>query len=388
MLVSGQRQVGKSTLLRHIAGEDYSCLSFDDPILVDQLKRDPRLFLLDHPGKLILDEIQHVPELFPLLKMEVDRAGRNGMYLLSGSHAFHLMRDVSESMAGRIALLTLAGLSMREILGLPFNGPFIPSPEALANRQKANISHDDVWQLIFQGFYPRLHVENANRDAWYAAYAATCIERDVRQLINVTSAGDFVWFLSAVAARSGELLNYNAIAGDIGISVNTARSWLSILEAAGVVYLLQPWAASHLKRALKTPKVFVMDTGLLAWLTRWPAPETIRSGAKAGQFFESFVTAEIIKSFYNGGIARPDLYFYRDKEQNEIDLIIQDGRILYPIEIKMSASPDPRMARAFRFLPEIAAADELTVGQGTILCQYPEMTHLRDDLIALPVQYL
>jgi uncharacterized protein len=388
VLVSGQRQVGKSTLLKHIAGEDYQYLSFDDPLLLGQARQDPRLFLMDHPGKLILDEIQLVPELMPLLKMEIDRLGRNGMYLLSGSQVFHLMRPISESLAGRIALLNLAGLSAREILGLPFAGPFIPSSEALAKRQKAAISPDDLWQMIVTGFYPRLHTPNANPPAWYAAYTATYIERDVRQLTNVTNMGDFTRFLSAVAARSGELLNYSAIAGDIGITNNTAKSWLNILETSGIICLLQPWSANHLKRALKTPKVYVMDTGLLAWLTRWPTAETVRTGAKAGQFFESYVIAEIIKAAYNSGNTRPALYFYRDKEQNEIDLIIQDGRTLYPVEIKMTAAPSARMAKAFGILPRLAAADGLTAGPGTILCQYPEMTHLKEDLLALPVQYL
>ena len=175
---------------------------------------------------------------------------------------------------------------------------------------------------------------------------------------------------------------------EIGIVTNTAKSWLSILEASGLIYLLEPWSANHLKRALKTPKVYVTDTGLLAWLTRWPTVETIRAGAKAGQFFESYVIGEIIKSFYNDGISRPELYYYRDKDQNEIDLIIQAGRTLYPVEIKMTAAPNVQMAKSFKYLLKIAEANGLEVGSGTIICQYPEMMHLKENLIAIPVQYV
>lgn len=388
ILISGQRQVGKSTLLKHIAGEDFTYLTFDDPLLVKRVKEDPHLFMLDHPGKLILDEIQLAPELFPYLKMKIDQKEENGRYLLSGSQAFHLMKHVSESMAGRIAILHLAGFNLREIQKMPFTGPFIPCQKELMKRKKISLSNDDIWQFIFQGSYPRLHTETINKDAWYAAYTASYIERDVRQLVNVGNTSDFMKFLSAVAARSGGLLNYSAIAMELGIAVNTAKNWLNILETSGIIYLLEPWHSNHLKRALKTPKIYVTDTGLLAWLTRWPTTETIRAGAQAGQFFESYVIGEIIKSFYNSGISRPELYYYRDKDQNEIDLIIQAGRTLFPVEIKMTASPNAQMAKSFKYLPKIAEANGLEVGNGTIICQYPEMMHLKEDLIAIPVQYL
>lgn len=388
VLLTGARQVGKSTLLKHITGEEYTYVSFDDPQIIRQVKEDPNLFLLDHPGKLILDEIQLAPEIFPFLKMRIDEAGEPGMFLLLGSQAFHLMQNVSESLAGRIAIVQLAGLSLRELANVPFSGPFVPSEENIRVRSKTDFSNDELWDFIFKGSYPQLHAGNVTRDAWYASYTSTYLERDVRQLINIQDINSFMQFISSVAARSGELLNHSSIAKDIGISSNTAKSWLNILEASGVVYILRPWYNNHLKRALKTPKVYFMDSGLLAWLTRWPSAETIRMGAKAGQFYETFVIIEIVKSFFNKGISRPDLYFYRNKDRREIDLIIQDGRTLYPVEIKMTAAPSAKMAKSFNLMPELAKADNLKVGRGTILCQYPEVMHLKEDLVSLPLQYL
>ncbi|NLC84486.1 MAG: ATP-binding protein [Ruminococcaceae bacterium] len=310
------------------------------------------------------------------------------MYLLSGSQAYHLMQHVSESMAGRIAIVNLAGLNSREVQGLPSPGLFIPSREHLQQRGRNSVSNDAVWSFIFQGQYPRLHTDNANRDAWYAAYTATYIERDVRQLLNIIDTESFMKFLSSIAARSGELLNYASVSKDIGVSANTVKNWLNILQASGVVYLLPAWSGNHLKRALKTPKVYFLDTGLLAWLTRWPSADTIKMGAKAGQFFETYVISEIVKSAFNVGITRPELYFYRDKDQREIDLIIQDGRTLYPVEIKMSATPSLSMAKHFELMPQIAAADHLDIGTSTILCQCPQLIHLDRDTLAVPVQYL
>lgn len=388
VLVTGARQVGKSTLLKHIACEDYSYITFDNPMIIEQVKADPRLFLLDHPGKLILDEIQLAPELFPYLKMEIDRIGEPGMYLLSGSQAFHLMENVSETLAGRIAILNLAGLSQRELGNAPYQGPFIPSHEKIVERSKLDISNAKIWEFICQGSYPQLHSRDTSHDVWYSSYSATYVERDVRQMINIEDSGVFMRFLSSVAARSGELLNLSAIAKDIGKDSKTVASWFNILEASGVIYVLRPWYNNHLNRALKTAKIYFMDTGLLAWLTRWPSADTIRTGAQAGQFFETYIISEIVKSFFNAGIIRPDLYFYRDKDKREIDLIIQDARTLYPVEINMTAAPTTKMAKNFRLIPELAKADNLQVGTGTILCQYPDPMHLSDTLLSLPVQYL
>ena len=206
------------------------------------------------------------------------------MYLLSGSQAFELMKNVSESLAGRIAILKLQGLSLREILGDDFQATFVPNREYLAARQTTFRLSENIWQV------------------YYASYVATYIERDVRQLVNVGNSSDFTRFMVAIAARSGELLNYSSVAQDVGVSVDTVKRWLNVLQTSGIVYLLQPYSNNHLKRVIKTPKIYMLNTGLMAFLTKWLTPETIQNGAKSGQFFETFVVSEIIKSFYNQGI--------------------------------------------------------------------------------------
>ena len=328
VLLTGARQVGKSTLLQHIAPE-YGYLTLDDPLLLDQAKNEPQLFLLNHTPPLIVDEVQYAPELFPLLKMDIDRRKQNGLYLLSGSQAFELMQNVSESLAGRIAVLKLNGLSWREMRGDGFQTAFVPDEGYLADRKPVFRlpEHENIWQIIHRGDMPRLYGQPATDwQVYYASYVATYIERDVRQLVNVGSSGDFTRFMIAIAARSGELLNYSSVAQEIGVSVDTVKRWLTVLQTSGIVYLLQPYGNNHLKRAIKTPKVYMLNTGLMAYLTKWLTPETIQNGAKSGQFFETFVVGEIIKSFHNQG-QEPPIYFYRDTNQKEIivDCIIKTG---------------------------------------------------------------
>ena len=386
LLVTGPRQVGKSTLLKHVA-PDHHYVSFDDPLLRQQADDDPALFLRSHPDRLILDEVQHVPSLFPLLKLDIDRRQDNGRYLLSGSQAFGLMQNVSESLAGRIAVLNLSGLSLREIHGVTFTDSFIPTDDYLQKREASLKPCPDIWETIHRGYMPRLYQQTVNWDVYYASYVATYIERDVRQLANIGSTSDFTRFMVAVAARSAELLNYSSVAQDAGISMDTAKRWMAVLQASGIIHLLPPYHNSHLKRAIKTPKLYMRDTGLMAWLTKWLTPDTIRLGARSGQFFETFVVSEIIKSFQNRGTV-PPLYFYRDTSQKEIDLLIEHGRTLYPIEIKTSAQPDRRMGSAFQVLRTHLPAADITVARGTIIDQYPQKLWLADDLLSLPVEYL
>ncbi|MGR6981496.1 ATP-binding protein [Testudinibacter sp. P27/CKL/0425] len=387
VLITGPRQVGKSTLLQHI-GEDYRYVTFDNPVALEMAQQDPTLFFLNNNGKLILDEIQYVPELFSSLKWEIDKQQQNGLFLLSGSQAFQLIQNVSETLAGRIAILKLQGFSLREIHQISFNRAFIPTQEYIQAREAELTPYSSIWQTIHKGYMPRLYQQETNWDIYYASYVATYIERDVRQLTNVNNRSDFMRFMVAIAARSGELLNYSNVAQEVGVSVDTIKRWLTILQTSGIVYLLQPYSNNHLKRAIKTPKVFMLDTGLMAWLTKWLTPETLQQGAKSGQFFETFVVSEIIKSFYNQGITEPPLYFYRDTNQKEIDLIIADGSTLYPIEIKMTAAPNKKMAKHFELLQHYFANDEIQIGQGTIINQYPEKLWLAADLVALPLDYL
>ena len=385
ILVTGPRQVGKSTLLQYSAPE-YGYVSFDDPLLLTQAKEEPNLFLLNHTAQVILDEVQYAPELFSLLKLHIDKQKRNGMYLLSGSQAFELMHNVSESLAGRIAILKLAGLSLREIQSIPFYDAFVPSQTYLAAREPHLQATENIWNIIHQGYMPRLYEQTVNWDIYYASYVSTYIERDVRQLTQISSISDFTRFMVAIAARSGELLNYSSVAQDVGVSVDTIKRWTGILQTSGIVYLLQPYSNNHLKRAIKTPKIYMLDTGLMAWLTKWLTPETIQQGAKNGQFFESFVVSEIIKSFYNQGM-EPPIYFYRDTNQKEIDLLIEFDKTIYPIEIKITANPTKKMAKAFELLEQLPL-NELSIAHGTIINQYPQKLWLAENLVALPIAYL
>lgn len=382
ILVTGPRQVGKSTLLQHI-GEDYQYVTFDDPLLLNQARNDPTLFMLNHSGKLILDEVQYAPELFSSLKLAIDKQKTSGLFLLSGSQAFQLMQNVTESLAGRIAVLKLQGFSLREIQQLDFYQPFVPNREYIVAREKHFKPFENIWEMIHRGYMPRLYEQEMNWEIYYSSYVSTYIERDVRALTNISSITDFTRFMVAIAARSGELLNYSNVAQEVGVSVDTIKRWTTILETSGIIYLLKPYSNNHLKRAIKTPKVYMLDTGLMAWLTKWLTPETIQQGAKSGQFFETFVVSEIIKSFYNNGI-EPPIYYYRDTNQKEIDLLIEYHRTLYPVEIKTSASPDKKMAKAFGILKENLPEAEITIGNGVIINQYPQKLWLAEDLVALP----
>ena len=386
VLVTGPRQVGKSTLLQQIS-EDYQYVTFDDPVLLMQAHNDPTLFMLNHQGKLILDEVQYAPELFSSLKLAIDKQKITGLYLLSGSQAFQLMQNVTETLAGRIAVLKLQGFSLREIQRLDFYLPFVPTQDYLSAREKVAQPVENIWQIIHQGYMPLLYEQRMNWEVYYASYVATYIERDVRALTNISNIADFTRFMVAIAARSGELLNYSNVAQEVGVSVDTIKRWTTILETSGIIYLVKPYSNNHLKRAIKTPKVYMLDTGLMAWLTKWLTPETISQGAKSGQFFETFVVSEIIKSFYNNGL-EPPIYFYRDTNQKEIDLLIEYDRTLYPIEIKTSASPDKKMAKSFGTLQQNIPEEEIKIGTGVIINQYPQRMWLAEDLVALPVSMI
>lgn len=386
ILVTGPRQVGKSTLLQHI-GSEYRYVTFDDPMLLNQAKSDPTLFMLNHSGKLILDEVQYAPELFSSLKLAIDKKKSAGLFLLSGSQAFELMQNISESLAGRVAVLKLQGFSLREIQQIDFHLPFVPNLAYLSAREHQLQPVENIWNIIHQGYMPRLYQQAMNWEVYYASYVSTYIERDVRSLTNVTNMTDFTRFMVAMAARSGELLNYSNVAQEVGVSVDTIKRWTTILETSGIIYLLKPYQHNHLKRAIKTPKVYMLDTGLMAWLTKWLTPETIQQGAKSGQFFETFVVSEIIKSFYNNGL-EPPLYFYRDTNQKEIDLLIEYDRTLYPVEIKITANPEQKMAKAFSILKDNLPAEEIRIANGTIINQYPQKLWLTADLVAVPVSMI
>ena len=396
VLVTGARQVGKSTSLEKVLPER-RYVTLDDPFLEEQAKGDSRTFMAVNPPPVTIDEVQHAPVLFRYIKQECDRRkGEKGLYCLSGSQPFHLMKGVSESLAGRVRILEMSGLSLREIAADGCAEHFVPSDDFVLERARASKGLRSVWEVIHRGSYPELQDRKVVWSEFYSDYVKTYLERDVRALAAVHDLGAFRQFMVAAASRTAQVLNYSNIADEIGKDVGTVRKWVAILEASGLVYLLQPYAATELKRAIKAPKLHFRDAGLVAYLTRWLTGEQLSCGAMAGPVFESFVVSEILKSFSNEGLDYRDFVSYyrgRDKrkvrrdgevvlEDGEIDLIIEENGVLYPVEVKKSPSPKAIDADCFQVLDAISGKRR---GPGAIVCNCPTPTHLRDNLLSVPV---
>ena len=387
VLVAGPRQVGKTTMLHKIT-DGFSHATLDDPIMRAAAEEQSGTFFLDNPPPVFVDEIQKAPALFEQIKLYLDRDRKKGQFYLCGSQQFRMMKGVSESLAGRIGLVTLLGLSMRERQGIAFDLPFLPTEEYFTARKdnKTEVGYSDVWNMIHRGSMPEL-ADNPDYDwrLFYSAYVNTYIERDVKELSEIGDTVKFTNFMIAAAASIGQLLNLTSLARDVGISVPTAERWLSILVASNIVYLLQPYHNNILKRVVKMPKLYFLDTGLAAYLTKWTTPEVLKIGAMAGAFFEDFVLSEIIKSYYNRGITEPPLYFYRDKDMNEIDLLIEDSGTLYPIEIKKHADPHKKDISAFQKLDNIPGMKR---GSGGVVCLYDKLLSLSESDKVIPVSHL
>lgn len=373
-------------LQRITAGMSYATL--DDPIIRVAAQEQSGTFFKDNPPPVFVDEIQKAPELFPQIKMYIDREHKKGQFFMCGSQQFHMMKGVGESLSGRLGLVTLLGFSLRERYGITDGTPFIPTEEYFAQRRKqlVNIPYASVWEMIHRGSMPEL-CENPDFDwqMFYGAYVQTYIERDVRALSEIGDTVKFTRFMTAAAASTGQLVNIASMARDIGISQPTAERWLSILVASNIVYLLKPYSNNITKRAVKTPKLYFLDTGLAAYLTRWNTPEVLKSGAMAGAFFESFVISEIIKSYYNRGIVEPPLYFYRDKDMNEIDLVIVEDGTLYPLEMKKHADPQKKDMDAFDIIDNIPGVKR---GPGGVICLYDNLVTLKGSDRVIPISYL
>jgi predicted AAA+ superfamily ATPase len=387
ILVTGPRQIGKSTLLQNTPKtRKIPYISFDDTVEITAVKADAKAFLSLHRPPVVFDEVQYVPELFPYIKLDVDRNKKKGMYFLTGSQQFHLMKNVSESLAGRIGILQLMGLSMRETGGDTFNKPFIPLQGYFTARKKTAIHYnsDEIWKMIHTGSYPAVVTGYSKQKAFFDSYIRTYIERDVRLLAHVGDELQFMQFVTIAASRTGQMVNYCDMARDVQISEPTAKKWLSILVTSGLVYLLPPFSANVAKRVVKTPKMYFLDTGLAAYLTKWTNPDVLRQGAAAGAFFETFVISEILKSYYNKGM-EPSLYYYRDKDKKEIDLLIMENGVLHPLEIKMTATPKASDAAAFKVLNAVKG---LKIGSGGLVCTC-EALGIRDtDRYSIPVSFL
>ena len=387
VLVAGPRRVGKTTMLAQLTG-GMNCATLDDPILRASAEEESGTFFKDNPPPVFVDEIQKAPALFEQIKRFLARDRKKGQFFLCGSQRFKMMKGVSESLAGRIGLVTLLGFSLRESHGIAFDAPFLPTEEYFSQRKlhTADISYDEVWNTIHRGSMPELQ-ENPdfNWQMFYGAYVRTYIERDVRELSEIEDTVKFTKFMVAAAASTGRLLNLSSLARDVGISQPTAERWLAILVASNLVYLLQPYFNNLTKRAVKTPKLYFLDTGLATYLTRWNTPDVLKNGAMAGAFFESFVVSEIVKSYYNRGILDLPLYFYRDKDMNEIDLLIEENGILYPIEMKKHADPQKKDVVAFDLLDKIPNVKR---GPGGVICLYDKLITLRGEDKIIPVNFL
>lgn len=384
LLLTGPRQVGKTTLLQRLAGKERRYVTLDDPLARELARNDPALFLQRYEPPVLIDEIQYAPQLLPLIKMAVDGKRRRGLFWLTGSQQFHLMKGVSETLAGRVAILSLLGFSSRERrrreLDLP---PFLPTPEVLDQREpsapKLNLKR--VYADIWLGGFPALVTrEVQDRDLFYSSYLQTYLQRDVKDLAQVGDEMRFVRFLKACAARTGQLLNITDLARDADIAVNTAKSWLSVLQASFQVYLLQPYHSNIAKRLVKTPKLYFLDTGLCAYLTGWSSPETLEPSAMGGAILESYVLVEILKSWWNQG-KQPPIYYYRDKDGKEIDLLFIQDRALCAVEVKKSATVRRDWARQFSVLERLKPRWTA----GGFVCLARERSPLTENVSVIPV---
>ena len=384
LVLTGARQVGKSTMLKEVyANVNY--VSLNRPLVRQSATENPSLFFDMHKPPVIVDEIQKAAELFDYIKDIVDEDAdkKKGQFYLTGSQSLKLMKNVSDSLAGRAGIIKMLGLSMREIFGVSHREPFLPT-----KFHDAPFDYDKIVTIIHRGSFPELYETEGDLYDWadfHSSYFQTYIEKDIKDVLNIKDESAFIKFVKACASLSGEMLNLSTIAEICGKDVKTVKSWLSVLESSGLVYLLEPYHNNLNKRMVKTPKLYFLDTGLACWLLGWNTPEQLTNGAMWGHIFESFVFAEVLKSYYNDGIVKPPLYYYRDTDKNEIDLIIADGDELHPIEIKTTSDPTKSMVNAFKQLENIPTKK---VGIGAVICLAKERLPLTDNVWIMPVQMI
>ncbi len=385
ILVTGPRQVGKSTLLENFAKQKYHYVTLDDLDAREQAINDPALFLQNHQPPVLIDEIQYAPKLFSYIKIYVDtHKDQKGIFLLTGSQKFNLMQNVQESLAGRVAVLDLLGFSSDEISGRPNVPLFLPDRdwiENCKNKKHRNKTVQDIYQDIFNGSFPRVINEGSEiRDIYYNSYIQTYIERDVKSVYDISDMISFKNFIKAVAARTGQLLNISDIAKDIAIDNKTAKKWLGLLEMSGLVYLLHPYYSNITNRIVKTPKIYFLDTGLCAYLTGWDSPKSLEAGAMSGAILETYVFSEILKTYWHNAKSAP-IYFYRDKDKNEIDFIIEQNQTLYPIEVKKTMMPTFNAIKNFDVLKKF----QKPVANGIVLCLKPEVFYITQNCVSIPI---
>lgn len=383
VLVTGPRQVGKTTMLQKLMeGTDRNYVSLDDLNERNLAKTDPEMFLQLHKPPILIDEVQYAPELFVYIKIHVDKYHNAGDFWLTGSQVFKRMSGIQESLAGRVAVLSLTSLSQAEICGGEMQ-PFTLDIEKLSARRKERTEADTgvIFDRIFRGSMPAIVSEkNSNSQIFYSSYLTTYIERDVREVSDAIDSLTFLHFITAVAARCGQILNIAEIARDADINQKQAKNWLGVLETLGLIFYLHPYSNNMLKRLVKTPKLYFYDTGLVCYLTKWSSAETLQSGAMNGAILENYVVAEIRKTYLNCG-KDPYMYYYRDKDAREIDIILEHDGVLNPIEIKKSANPGSELIKVFKLLDKSSAK----LSKGAVVCMKPELSAIDRENYIVPV---
>ncbi len=387
LLVTGPRQVGKTTLLEMCSDSDRNYVTLDDLDARTLAQNDPGLFVQTYPPPLFIDEVQYAPALFSYIKLAVDKEKKKGMYWLTGSQKFHLMNGITESLAGRVAVLDLLGLSLAELDQRGGDSkPFLPDSEWLQRDNHTavkSMSLMDIYKQIWTGSFPAANAYSETWDIFYRSYIQTYIQRDVKDVLNITDEISFHKFLGAVAARTGQLLNYTDLGRDVDIDSKTAKAWLSVLEASGLVYLLRPYHNNLTKRVVKTPKLYFLDTGLCCYLTKWTEFKALEAGAMSGAILETFLVGEILKSYWHNG-KTANIYYYRDLDQQEVDLIIESGDTLYPVEFKKTGTPSRTASKDFHVLKKLGK----NIGSGVVLSFVAKPVPLSQEVTAIPISHL
>lgn len=383
VLVTGPRQVGKTTMLQKLMeGTNRGYVTLDDLNERNLAKTDPELFLQLHKPPILIDEVQYAPELFTYIKVDVDKNHEPGAFWLIGSQIFQLMHGVRESLAGRVAVLSLTSLSQAEISGGEMK-PFTIEMESLTERKKERKETDTrgIFARIYRGSMPAIvSGANSNSQIFYSSYLTTSIERDVKELSDAIDSLKFLRFITAVAARCGQMVNMAEIARDADINQTQTKNWLGILETLGIIFYLHPYSNHLLKRLVKTPKLYFYDTGLVCYLTKWSSAETLESGAMNGAILENYVVAEILKTYLNCG-KEPYLYYYRDKDAREIDLVLEHDGVLNPIEIKKTANPGIELIKVFDMLDRSSTPRS----KGAVICMKPGLSAIDRDHYIVPI---
>jgi predicted AAA+ superfamily ATPase len=383
VLMTGPRQVGKTTTLRRLSEENRGYVSLDDLEARKLAQSDPEMFLSLYPAPVLIDEVQYAPQLFSYIKIAVDNGAVPGSFWMTGSQAFRLMELAQESLAGRVAILTMSSLSQHEIYGSGENRPLEIGVEKLRARAGAGARTDTlgmygrIWSGSMPGF---ISGKYPHRDLFYSSYLQSYIQRDIKDITVHIDALLFADFVRAAACRAGQLLNIHDIASDVGVTDNTAKRWLRLMEKSGVVFFLRPYANNLLKRTIKTPKMYFFDTGLVAYLTKYSSAEILMNGAINGAILENYTVAEVMKSYANAG-QECLLYYYRDKDSREIDAVLESDGELHPLEIKKSASPGTELAGAFKVLD----AGRVPRGTGAILCMKTELSAVDKQTLIVPI---